>query len=119
MPDLPALAMTPLSSSGSWAAGRLPEVMVESQATATGTASSVGSLRRPAHENGAVTVGQAIQPPMLLWPKPLYLRLERGLDRPVRGLNSDHARPGIGDTARLADALDLRTLLREFASAQD
>ena len=34
-------------------------------------------------------------------------------------LNGDHARAGIGDTASLADALDLRTLLREFASAQD
>jgi hypothetical protein len=56
---------------------------------------------------------------MLLWPKLVDLRLERGFDRPVRGLNSDHARPGIGDTASLADALDLRTLLREFASAQD
>src|SRR5262245_19139460 len=58
-------------------------------------------------------------PPMLLWPKPLDLRLERGFDRPVRRLNGDHARPGIGDTASLADAIDLRTLLREFASAQD
>src|SRR5215475_7393231 len=47
------------------------------------------------------------------------LRLERGFDRPVRRLNGDHARPSIGDTASLADALDLRTLLREFASAQD
>src|SRR5215510_2831586 len=54
-----------------------------------------------------------------LWPKPLDLRLEHGFDRPVRRLNGDHARPGIGDTASLADALDLRTLLREFASAQD
>ena len=54
-----------------------------------------------------------------LWPKPPNLRLERGFDRPVRRLNGDHARPGIGDTASLADALDLRTLLREFASAQD
>src|SRR6516164_8704029 len=53
-----------------------------------------------------------------LWPKPPNLRLERGFDRPVRRLNGDHARPGIGDTASLADALDLRTLLREFASAQ-
>jgi hypothetical protein len=34
--------------------------------------------------------------------------LERGFDRPVRRLNGDHARPGIGDTASLADALDLR-----------
>src|SRR5262249_61787566 len=49
-----------------------------------------------------------------LWPKPLDLRLERGFDRPVRRLNGDHARPGIGDTASLADALDLRPLLREF-----
>ena len=64
-------------------------------------------------------LGRPIQPPMLLWPKPLDLRLERGFDRPVRRLNGDHARPGIGDTASLADALDLRTLLREFASAQD
>src|SRR5262249_43117701 len=64
-------------------------------------------------------IGRPIQPPMLLWPKPLDLCLERGFDRPVRRLNGDHARPGIGDTASLADALDLRTLLREFASAQD
>jgi hypothetical protein len=68
---------------------------------------------------GALEIGRPIQPPMLLWPKPLDLRLERGFDRPVRRLNGDHARPGIGDTASLADALDLRTLLREFASAQD
>ena len=60
-----------------------------------------------------------IQPPVLLWPKPFDLRLERGFDRPVRRLNGDHARPCIGDTASLADALNLRTLLREFASAQD
>jgi hypothetical protein len=53
------------------------------------------------------------------WPKPLDLRLERGFDRPVRRLNGGHARPGIGDKASLPDALDLRTLLREFASAQD
>ena len=69
--------------------------------------------------NGALEIGRPIQPPMLLWRKPLDLRLEHGFDRPVRRLNGDHARPGIGDTARLADALDLRTLLREFASAQD
>jgi hypothetical protein len=50
----------------------------------------------------------------LLWPKPLDLRLERGFDRPVRRLNGGHARPGIGDKASLSDALDLRTLLREF-----
>src|SRR5262249_19447686 len=56
---------------------------------------------------------------MVLLPKPLDLRLERGFDRPVRHLNRDHARPSIGDTASLADALDLRTSLREFASAQD
>src|SRR6266446_2769933 len=68
---------------------------------------------------GALEIGRPIQPPMVLWPKPLDLRLERGFDRPVRRLNGDHARPGIGDTASLADALDLRTLLREFASAQD
>jgi hypothetical protein len=68
---------------------------------------------------GALEIGRPIQPPMLLWPKPLDLRLERGFDRPVRRLNGDHARSGIGDTASLADALDLRTLLREFASAQD
>jgi hypothetical protein len=68
---------------------------------------------------GALEIGRPIQPPMLLWPKPLDLRLERSFDRPVRRLNGDHARPGIGDTASLADALDLRTLLREFASAQD
>src|SRR5207248_9165853 len=68
---------------------------------------------------GALEMGRAIQPPMLLWPKPLDLRLERGFDCPVRRLNGDHARPGIGDTASLPDALDLRTLLREFASAQD
>ena len=68
---------------------------------------------------GALEIGRLIQPPMLLWPKPLNLRLKRGFDRPVRRLNGDHARPGIGDTASLADALDLRTLLREFASAQD
>jgi len=68
---------------------------------------------------GALEIGRPIQPPMLLWPKPLDLRLERGFDCPVRRLNGDHARPGIGDTASLADALDLRTLLREFASAQD
>ena len=54
-----------------------------------------------------------------LWLKPPNLRLERGFDRPVRRLNGDHARPGIGDTASLADVLDLRTLLREFTSAQD
>src|SRR3981189_1207779 len=48
---------------------------------------------------------------MGLWPKPLDLRLERGFDRPVRRLNGDHARPGIGDTASLTDALDLRTML--------
>jgi hypothetical protein len=65
----------------------------------------------------ATGTGRPIQPPMLLWPKPLDLRLERGFDRPVRRLNGDHARPGIGNTASLADALDLRTLLREFASA--
>src|SRR5215831_16719962 len=53
----------------------------------------------------------------VLWPKSLDLRLERGFDRPVRRLNGNHARPNIGDTARLADALDLRTLLREFAGA--
>jgi hypothetical protein len=69
--------------------------------------------------NGALEIGRPIQPPMSLWPKPLDLRLERGFDRPVRRLNGDHARAGIGDTASLADALDLRTLLREFASAQD
>lgn len=63
-------------------------------------------------------LGRPIQPPMLLWPKPLDLHLERGFGRPVRRLNGDHARYGIGDTASLADALDLRTLLREFASAQ-
>src|SRR5262245_31849315 len=63
--------------------------------------------------------GRSIQPPMLLWPKPLDLRLERDFDRPVRRLNGDHARPGIANTTSLADALDLRTLLREFASAQD
>jgi hypothetical protein len=68
---------------------------------------------------GALEIRRPIQPPMLLWPKPLDLRLERGFDRPVRRLNGDHARSGIGDTASLADALDLRTLLREFASAQD
>ena len=54
----------------------------------------------------------------MLWSKPLDLRLERGFDRPVGRLNGDHARPGIGDTASLADALDLCTLHREFASAQ-
>src|SRR6478672_7515246 len=69
--------------------------------------------------NGALQIGRPIQPPTLLWPKPLDLRLERGFDRPVRRLNGDHARAGIGDKASLADALDLRTLLREFASAQD
>ena len=69
---------------------------------------------------GALEIGRPIQRPTLLWPKPLDLRLERRFDRPVRRLNGDHARPGIGDTAGLADdALDLRTLLREFASAQD
>jgi hypothetical protein len=65
------------------------------------------------------SIGRPIQPPMLLWPKPLDLRLERGFDRPVGRLNGDHARPGVADTASLADALDLRTLLRELASAQD
>jgi hypothetical protein len=69
--------------------------------------------------NSALEIGRSIQPPMLLSPKPLDLRLERGFDRPVRRLNGDHARAGIGDTASLAGALDLRTLLREFASAQD
>src|SRR5262245_58008040 len=49
----------------------------------------------------------------------LDLRLERGFDRPVRRLNGDHARLGIANTTSLADALDLCTLLREFASAQD
>jgi hypothetical protein len=68
---------------------------------------------------GALEIGRPIQSPMLLWPKLLDLCLERGFDRPVRRLNSDHARPGIGDTASLADTLDLRTLLREFASAQN
>ena len=68
---------------------------------------------------GTLEIRRPIQPPMLLSPKPLDLRLERNLDRLVRRLNGDHARPGIGDTASLADALDLRTLLREFASAQD
>ena len=53
----------------------------------------------------------------LLWPNSLDLRIERGFDRPVRRLNGNHAPPSIGDTARLDDALDLRTLLREFASA--
>ena len=67
---------------------------------------------------GALEIGRPIQPRILLWPKPLDLRLERGFDRPVRRLNGDYARPGIGDTASLADALDLRTLLRKFASAQ-
>ena len=43
---------------------------------------------------------------MVLWPKPLDLRLERGFDRPVRRLHGDHASPGIGDTASLADVLD-------------
>src|SRR5215831_8449158 len=47
----------------------------------------------------------------LLWPKPLDLRLERGFDRPVRGLDRGHARPGIGNRASLSDTLDLRTLL--------
>jgi hypothetical protein len=60
---------------------------------------------------GALEIGRPIPAPMLLWPKPLDLRLERGFDRPVRRLNGDHARPGIGDTASLTDALDLRTLL--------
>ena len=60
---------------------------------------------------GVLEIGRPIQPSMLLWPKPLDLRLERGFDRPVRRLNGDHARPGIGDTASLADALDLGTLL--------
>jgi hypothetical protein len=64
-------------------------------------------------------LGREYPPPILLWPKTLDLRLERGFNRLVRRLDGDHARPGIGDTARLADALDLRTLLREFASAQD
>ena len=68
---------------------------------------------------GALEIRRPLQPPMLLWPKPLDLRLERGFDCPVRRLNGDHARPGIGDTASLADALDLRTLLRQFVSAQD
>ena len=67
---------------------------------------------------GALEIGWPIQPRILLWPKPLDLRLERGFDRPVRRLNGNHARPGIGDTASLADALDLRTLLGKFASAQ-
>src|SRR5262245_4625501 len=49
----------------------------------------------------------------------LDLRFQRCFERSVRRLNGDHARPGIGDAASLADALDLRTLLREFASAQD
>jgi hypothetical protein len=69
--------------------------------------------------DGTLAIGRPIQPPMLLWPKPLDLRLERGFDRPVRRLNGDHARPSIFDTSSLADALDLRALLREFASAQD
>ena len=68
--------------------------------------------------DGTLEIGRPIQPPMLLWPKPLDLRLERGFDRPVRRLNGDHASPGIGDTAGLADVFDLRTLLREGASAQ-
>jgi hypothetical protein len=63
-------------------------------------------------------LGRSIQTPMLLCRRPLDLRLERGFDRSVRRLDGDHARPGIGDTASLTDALDLRTLLREFASAQ-
>ena len=50
-----------------------------------------------------------------LWRKALDLRLQRGFNRPIRRLNGDHARPGIGDAASLADTLDLRTLLREFA----
>src|SRR5262249_52648589 len=44
---------------------------------------------------GALEIGRPIQPRILLWPKPLDLRLERGFDRPVRRLNGDHARPGI------------------------
>src|SRR5262249_33709827 len=76
-------------------------------------------LRNDAPRYSALEVGRPIRPSMLLWPKPLDLRLERGFDRPVGRLNRDHARSGIGDTASLADALDLRTLLGEFASAQD
>jgi hypothetical protein len=38
-----------------------------------------------------IAIGRPIQPPTLLWPKPLDLRLERGFDRPVRRLNGDHA----------------------------
>ena len=71
-------------------------------------------LTKQAHRGG--TGGAVEVPPMLLWP--LDLPLERGFDPPVRRLNGDHAHPGIGDTASLADALDLRALLREFASAQ-
>ena len=41
---------------------------------------------------------------MLLVPKPVDLRLERGFDRPVRRLNDDHAP---ATTASLADTLDL------------
>src|SRR5262245_23029498 len=84
------------------------------------TTSAVAILHSNAQRRLATqsAIGRSIQPPMLLWPKPLDLRLERGFDRPVRRLNSDHARPGIANTTSLADALDLRTLLREFASAQ-
>jgi hypothetical protein len=46
-----------------------------------------------------------------LWRKALDLRLQRGFNAPVRALDSDDARLGIGDTASLDDALDLRTLV--------
>src|SRR5262245_23619793 len=80
-------------------------------------ADELSPMRGAGHRGRTLRIGRPIQPPMLLWRKPPNLHLERGFDRPVRRLKGDHARPGIGDTAGLADALDLRTLLREFASA--
>src|SRR5262249_38078924 len=69
--------------------------------------------------HGTLEIGRPVQQPMSLWPKSLDLRFQRCFERSVRCLNGDRARPGIGDGGSLADALDLRTLLREFASAQD
>jgi hypothetical protein len=49
----------------------------------------------------------------------LDLCLERGFDRPVRRFNGNHPRPSIDDSASLPEEVDLRKLLREFASAHD
>src|SRR5262249_54460045 len=63
-------------------------------------------------EGRYAALGRPIQPPTLLRPKLLDLRLEHGFNRSVRRLNGNYSRPSIGDTASLADAIDLRTLLR-------